>query len=186
MKHTSCATVVVPRTRVAADRTRSHHLRVSVTRVPARVVATAQTRPRPFSKRVPRRARALTCQCWTSPVHRLFHRLRARAAVAGWRTATLIATRSPRVQAIGPVTRTSLPLLVGGALVDRVGGDEGARRLRSGEQHDDESEDHPGASSACDSFARSAERNAASVLWLGSRDGGVGQWPRSHARDARA
>ena len=138
VKQTSCATVVPPRTRVAATWTRSHHLRLSVTRAPLRVVATAQTRPRPLSKRVPPRARALTCQCWTSPVHRPFHRLRARAAVAGWRTATLMATRSPRVQAIGPVTRTSLPsCVVGRVPVDRVGGDVGAGRVRSAERQRD-------------------------------------------------
>jgi hypothetical protein len=89
--------------------TGSHHLRTSVMRDLVRVFATAQTRALPFSKRVPRRARAPTCQCWTSPVQRPLHRFRARAAVADWLTATLIEMRSPRVQAIGPVTRTRTP-----------------------------------------------------------------------------
>jgi hypothetical protein len=82
---------------------------VSVTRDPLRVLATAQTRPRPFSKRVPRRARNRTCQRWTSPAQRPFHRLRGRAPVVDWVTVTLIETRSPRAQRIGPVTRSSLP-----------------------------------------------------------------------------
>ena len=42
-------------------------------------------------------------------MQRPFHPLRARTAVAGWRTVTLIEMRSQRVQAIGPLTRTSLP-----------------------------------------------------------------------------
>jgi hypothetical protein len=104
LKQTSSAVI-----RDADTFTRSHHRRRSVTRGPLRVFATAQTRPRPSSKRAPPRARALTRQRWTSRVQRPLHRLRARAAVAGWLTATLIETRSPRVQPIGPVTRTSLP-----------------------------------------------------------------------------
>jgi hypothetical protein len=89
--------------------TRLDHLRVSVTRCPARVLPTARTLARPFAKRASVRARARTCQCWTSPVQRPVQLARARAPVAAWRTVTVIEIRSPRVQPIGPVERTSAP-----------------------------------------------------------------------------
>src|SRR5215207_7877067 len=103
--------LIVERAQKRAERaTRLHHLRVSVTRCPARVLATAQTAAVPSSKRARVRARARRCQCWTSPVQAAVQVPRARAPVAGWRTPIRIVMRSRCVQPIGPLARTCAPL----------------------------------------------------------------------------
>ena len=169
VKHTSCATVVLPRTWTAATCTGSHHLRLSVRREPLRVVA----RPR---------WRHLYALAPSPPVGDTSTASRGRdgadtaaAALEAGRRASarpdlpvLDLARAPalppapgagrgRRLADGDPDRDALtarardrpghphqraPLLVSRAVVDRVGGEEGARRLRSEEQHDGETGPH--------------------------------------------